>query len=203
MEPWIQQAKTKIVKLTKQVTDENPNADILVSFVGYRDYGDAEPILTLPFQTPSDIMWKIRGVFAEGGNDQAEDVAHGLQAALGFDWSESDVKIVFHIADAPAHGLTFHTARVSDRYPGGDPHGIDPRDSIEKMSFMDVQYTFVKIHDSTDTMIEQFHNCYSHGGSFTVIDLRAQGEYAPHAFSEVMSECITRSITQHTASIAP
>ena len=198
-------------ELVDRVRDDHPLATIRVSFVGYRDYGDVVPMVQFPFQNAQDIMNAIRNVGAEGGDDQAEDVAHALFSAVNQDWTNADVKLVFHIADAPAHGETFHTLRVSDRYPRGDPHGLDPRDFVEKLSFLDVHYTFVRIHESTDTMIELFHNCYAQGGSFTVIDLVNQrsrrmapvGTGDPEMFGEALSRRITESITQHyTASQA-
>jgi hypothetical protein len=210
MGPWIYQAKTRMVDLIDQVKKEHPAANIQVSFVGYRDYGDDEPKIVIPFQKAEDTMMAIRQVEAEGGDDQAEDVVHALQTAVYQDWSDANVKIVFHIADAPAHGEAFHSIHISDRYPRGDPDGLDPRDFVEKMSFLDIHYTFVRIHESTDTMIEQFHNCYVQGGTFCVIDLfsqrggRRRGDGDPEALSATLSHTITQRITQHyTSSLAP
>jgi hypothetical protein len=199
MEPWIHQAKTRMVELVDRVREQHPRARVLVSFVGYRDYGDAEQMVEFPFDNAQTTMNAIRGVQADGGDDQAEDVVHALFRAVHQDWTDADVKIVFHIADAPAHGREFHTLRVSDRFPRGDPHGLDPRDFVEKLSFLNVHYTFVRIHDSTDTMLEQFHNCYAQGGTFSVIDLLNQRTRTrnPEVLSEALTRSITDSITQH------
>lgn len=201
MTPWIHQAKTRMVELTNQVRSQHETAHLLVSFIGYRDYDDDERIIEIPFQNPRDTMEQIRMVEAEGGDDIAEDVAHGLERALHQDWSDANVKIVFHIADAPAHGDAFHDSRVSDRYPRGDPEGFDPRDFVERMSLLDIHFTFVKIHPRTDTMIEQFDNCYAKGGSFKVIDLLSRNHFGE---SELLSVALTRSIsdsiTQYTSS---
>jgi hypothetical protein len=209
MEPWIQQAKTKIVDVTNRIQSENPSAEVVVAFVGYRDYGDEERSIVLPFQDPRSVMREIRGVFAEGGDDQAEDVAHAMMEAHHLEWTGADLKFVFHIADAPAHGLGFHSPAISDRFPRGDPDGLDPRDFVERMSFLDINFTFVKINNSTDTMIEQFHNCYGHGGVLSVIDLRPQHydrtlgdpqEHVSELFSNAVSREVTLSIHRHTAS---
>lgn len=207
MGPWIHEAKTKMVKLIDTVHEQNPTARVRVGFVGYRDYGDDERYITIPFMNAVDTMAQIQRVAAVGGDDHAEDVAHALQRAVVMDWFRADVKIVFHIADAPAHGMAFHTPLVSDRFPRGDPDGLDPRDFVEKLSFLDVHYTFVKIHASTDTMIEQFHNCYGNGGTFSVIDLLAQesllpqvGTSDPERMSDELLRSVTRSITSYTSS---
>jgi hypothetical protein len=192
MDPWIHEAKTRMVELTREVQRQHPIANILTAFVGYRDYDDAEPMIVLPFQTPQAIMEQIQDIQAEGGNDIAEDVATALERALHQDWLDADVKIVFHIADAPAHGLNFHAPHVSDRFPSGDPNGLDPRDFVERMSFLNIHFTFVRIHASTDMMIEEFYNCYTKGGSFKVIDLQHQ-----HRFGLEVTRSISDSITLH------
>lgn len=205
MDPYIQHAKTKMASLVEDVYREQPDAVIQVSFIGYRDYGDEERMIVIPFQDARETMYRIRDVQAFGGDDIAEDVAHGLEAALHQDWSGADVKIVFLIADAPAHGSVFHTAYVSDRYPRGDPEGFDPRDFVEKMSFENIDFTFVRIHGRTDTMIEIFENCYANGGTFRVIDLRPQSIHpaGPDVLSFELTRSISESITQqYTASQA-
>lgn len=212
MGPWIDQAKAKIGEMTRVIRRENPDAEILVGFVGYRDYGDRDRMIVIPFQDSHHIMRCIRDVEAHGGDDQAEDVAHAMQEAHHMDWRGADVKCVVQIADAPAHGLQFHSSAVSDRFPRGDPDGLDPRDFVERMSFLDIDFTFVKITNSTDTMIEQFHNCYGHGGEFRVIDLRPQhydetlgdprGDVS-NLLSAAVCRDVTHSIHRHTASQEP
>jgi hypothetical protein len=202
MGPWIHQAKTRMVELTDQVRTQHPNTNLTTCFVGYRDYGDDERLIVVPFGHPQQTMERIQMVEAKGGDDCAEDVAHGLEVAVHQDWSNAYVKIVFHIADAPAHGLAFHSPNVSDRFPRGDPDGFDPRDFVEKMSFIDIHYTFVRIHHSTDTMIEVFHNCYTQGGAFSVLDLCKQGvrHDTAESLSLELTRCISESITQHYTS---
>lgn len=196
MDPCIREAKTRMVELTREVQRQHPAAIIQTSFVGYRDYGDTEPLVVLPFQTPQATMEQIQEVQAEGGNDIAEDVATAMERAVHQDWAGSDVKIVFHIADAPAHGLVFHAPHISDRFPSGDPNGLDPRDFVERMSLLDIHFTFVRIHESTDTMIEEFYNCYTKGGSFKVIDLQTQ-RHRRGVLGDELTRSISDSITHH------
>ena len=206
MEPWIEQAKTRIVEIMDSVSAEHPRARCRVGFVGYRDYGDREQSIVIPFQHPEDAMERIQGVHAEGGDDIAEDVAHGLQNALNMEWSDADVRMVVHIADAPAHGRTYHSPLVSDRYPRGDPAGLNLEEIVQCLSSLAIDFTFVKINDSTDTMIEAFHNCFAYDGSFRLIDLRPQAFGRPYTddtstlLPPLLSRAITQSIGQHTAS---
>jgi hypothetical protein len=203
MEPWIAQAKTRMTEITDNVAYEYPHARCRVGFVGYRDYGDRERLFTVPFQHPADAMEQIRGVEAEGGDDTAEDVAHGLDAAANMEWSGAAVRIVVHIADAPAHGFMYHDITMSDRYPHGDPTGLDLDTLVQRLSSLGIDFTFVKINDSTDTMLEAFHNSYGHGGTFRVLDLRPQNfeRGAPHThLPPLLTRAITNSIGQHTIS---
>ena len=210
MQPWIRQAKTKMVELIARVSDSHPNTTIQVGFVGYRDYDDVEPILVIPFQDAKYTMAQIQSVEAEGGDDEAEDVAHGLFHALHMDWFGADVNIVFHIADAPAHGSQFHGPRVSDRFPEGDPDGHDPLRSLCHLVEMDTEYTFVRITSTTDVMIDVFHGTYTHhGGRFRVIDLHPQsydGRYGTRRenmaefLSPAISTIVSEAVSQHSAS---
>jgi hypothetical protein len=200
MGPWIHQAKTKMVSIVEGVRIEHPLAMMKVAFVGYRDYGDTERHIVIPFMGVAETMASIQNVNAEGGDDTAEDVAHGLFNALHQDWTGANVKLVFHIADAPPHGMDFHHPRVSDRFPSGDPDGLDPRDTIERMSFLDIHFTFVQIDSSTDIMMEEFNNCYTQGGTFTVVDLRPQ--CTRYTFDQTLTRSISDSITEYTSSQA-
>jgi hypothetical protein len=200
MGPWIRQAQIKTTKIVHDIRHDHPTADVRVAFVGYRDYDDIERFVVHNFAKPETTMRSIRHVEPLGGDDLAEDVAHALAKTLHLDWSDADVRMVIHIADAPAHGDAFHRPTVSDRFPEGDPEGLDPRDFIEKFSFLDIEYTFVSITKDTDVMIEAFYDCYKQGGTFRVIDLQEQGA---EAMSHALSQTISESITQHTASQVP
>ncbi len=207
MGPWIAEAKQKTVDMVKDVCKTHPGAEVQVAFVGYRDYGDQKKISLVDFKSPQDAQQAIQIIEAEGGDDDAEDVAMALKMVLSLTWS-GDMKFVVHITDAPAHGTQFHTADISDRFPSGDPDGRDPRDSIEKFSFLDINYTFVKISRDTDMMIREFERCYKQGGTFTVLDLlpqtkkqsRSTGDPENISFSAEVSRYISESITQHTIS---
>jgi hypothetical protein len=209
MSVWIEEAKNKTVEIMDNVKRDQPNATILVGFVGYRDYGDARQYKVVDFSPAEYTMNAIQDVYAEGGDDEAEDVAGALFRALHLCWSAGDVRMIFHIADAPAHGLDFHSATVSDRFPRGDPNGLDPRDSVEKFSFLNIDYTFVKTSNTTDSMIEKFAKCYAHGGMFQVLDLRPQGPRVSICsdpamnLSREVTRHITQSIAMYTSSQAP
>jgi hypothetical protein len=97
----------------------------------------------------------------------------------------------------------YHEVCVSDRYPRGDPLGLQLDQIVEHFSSLDVDFTFVKINDSTDTMLEAFHNSYAHGGVFRVLDLRPQTSDVGEThirLPPLLTRAITHSIEQHTSS---
>jgi len=179
MEPWIQAAKDEIREIVRTTQETFPFTDFKVAFVGYRDHGDRERFITVPFTTVDDLLGSIQHVHAEGGDDIAEDVGGGMNMARELNWADADLRSVFHIADAPAHGREYHNASVSDRYPRGDPAMNSPKNIIGSFSGLGVDYTFVRINDNTDKMIEVFFEHYVHGGEFKVVDLQNQGYITP------------------------
>lgn len=207
MEPWIRAAKTKIQEIVNNAKEDHPDAEFEVGLVAYRDYGDLVRFRIVDFTTPSVVMSSLRNVHAEGGDDEAEDVAHALLHATWMRWDNANVQMVFHIADAPPHGLAFHTPYVSDRFPGGDPEGLDPRESLRVLSRNNVSYTFVKITSATDTMLDVFFNAWPGDDSdFRVIDLRPQAFGRGHGvdtsdlLSPAVSQVVTQAIDRHISS---
>lgn len=220
MEPWIQAAKTQVHTMILNTRNEQPTAEFQTAFVGYRDYGDAERFIVVDFTEPDHMLSQIVNVHADGGDDAAEDVAGGLDRALELSWENANVQMVVHIADAPPHGRNYHSAALSDRYPDGDPNGNNPAIYIEKFVNRNIDYTFVKINDTTDTMLDRFADVWDGHPGFKVLDLRPQdyveGPSAcymtpPRArmqdqtllLSPGVSRAVTESITRYTSSRAP
>lgn len=202
MERWIQAAKTQIQTIVDTTRAQHgDDIHMRVGFVGYRDYGEQERFLVQDFTDVPTLLARIRDVHAEGGDDVAEDVAGGLHEIEQLSWDDDGVKLMIHIADAPPHGLQFHARYVSDRYPAGDPSGRNPLDSISKLFQRGIDYTFIQINHSTDTMVEQFSNSYLEAGRFKVLDLQGQ---QPELFLErSITDTLTASITHYTCSQDP
>lgn len=201
MTPWLEQAKTRIREMTTTIRRQHPNTEIQVALVAYRDYGDIQRFRVVSFTTPEAVMDALRPLQAEGGDDDAEDVAHALQHAMDLTW-EGDVNSVIHITDAPAHGSLYHAPRISDRFPQGDPAGLDPRHILHDMSERGFAYTFVKITSATDTMLDVFQNAWTGPGDFSVIDLRPQhydrslGDPVNQDMSSLLSPAVARAVSQ-------
>jgi von Willebrand factor type A domain len=100
-------AKKKIWSIASTIVDTNPDADIAMSIVAYRDRGDAYVVKTEPLSEDIQGLYgKLVRLEADGGDDTPESVNEALDKAINnLQWSSGpDVKrIVFLVGDAPPH----------------------------------------------------------------------------------------------------
>ena len=123
MSSWIQRSKDTLKEIIDNVKSDNPDLDVRVCFVGYRDIQDKPRFSIHEFTTDLDKIKKyISGVTANGGGDFPEDVQGGFHEALKQDWEAKSVKMAFHIFDAPGHGKDI-CPTGHDNYPFGSPDG--------------------------------------------------------------------------------
>ena len=103
----IEGAKRKIWSIATAIVDSNPDADIRMGLVAYRDIGDE--YVTRKFELTTDIQDLYANLLelkARGGGDWAESVNEALDTAVNkMKWSDGgDVRrIVFLVGDAPPH----------------------------------------------------------------------------------------------------
>jgi von Willebrand factor type A domain len=100
-------AKKKIWSIASTIVDTNPDADIAMSIVAYRDRGDAYVVKSEPLSEDIQGLYgKLVRLEADGGDDTPESVNEALDKAINnLQWSSgSNVKrIVFLVGDAPPH----------------------------------------------------------------------------------------------------
>jgi uncharacterized protein YegL len=100
-------AKRKIWSIATTIVDTNPNAEVSMALVVYRDRGDDYVVKTTPLSEDIQGMYgKLVKLEADGGGDTPESVNEALDKAVSnLQWSGgSDVKrIVFLVGDAPPH----------------------------------------------------------------------------------------------------
>jgi von Willebrand factor type A domain len=103
----IEGAKRKIWSIATAIVDSNPDADIRMGLVAYRDIGD--DYVTRAFDLTTDIQDLYANLLelkARGGGDWPESVNEALDVTVNkLHWTPSgDVKrIVFLVGDAPPH----------------------------------------------------------------------------------------------------
>ncbi len=100
-------AKRKIWSIATTIVETNPDADIAMALVAYRDIGDEYVVKT------EQLSEDIQGIYgrlvrleADGGDDTPESVNKALDEAVnGLQWSSGDNvrRIVFLVGDAPPH----------------------------------------------------------------------------------------------------
>jgi Mg-chelatase subunit ChlD len=107
MASLIDGAKKKIWSIANTIVDINPNADVRMALIGYRDFGDK--YVTKSFDMTRDIQGlygKLLKFQAYGGGDMPEAVNEALNASVkDLHWSkqENTRRIIFLVGDAPPH----------------------------------------------------------------------------------------------------
>jgi hypothetical protein len=107
MGPLIEGAKRKIWSIATAILDANPDAQIRMGLVAYRDIGD--DYVTRKFDLTTDIQDLYANLLelrAKGGGDWPESVNEALDVAVNkLAWTRGDDvrRIVFLVGDAPPH----------------------------------------------------------------------------------------------------
>lgn len=186
MAPWIKAAKDQIVDIIESTQKRYADTHVYVGFVGYRDVDDSVPIVHLPFTTDiASVKRVLENTRAEEGDDEAEDVAHGLEYALEhMKWQNADVKLLIHITDAPNHGARYHLGQVSDRFPEGIPNRSSLETLAECFAGKKIDYVFFRTTYKTDIMTDIMYDAYRYAyedihfedpdNHFRIVDLTDQ-----------------------------
>ncbi|MDR6290536.1 MULTISPECIES: vWA domain-containing protein [Inquilinus] len=107
MADLIDGAKRKIWSIATTIVEANPDAEIRIALVAYRDRGD--DYVTRTYELTTDIQGlygKLLQLRADGGGDWPESVNEALHDAVTkVRWSQGGQarKIVFLVGDAPPH----------------------------------------------------------------------------------------------------
>jgi hypothetical protein len=126
MNTWIERSKDTLKEIIDNVRADNPDLDVRVCFVGYRDIESLPRFSIHEFTSDLEKIKKyISGVNTVSGgynDDFPEDVQGGFHEALKRDWKANSIKMAFHIFDAPGHGKDI-CPDYRDSYPAGSPDG--------------------------------------------------------------------------------
>ena len=107
MSGLIQGAKDKIWSIANEVFATEPTPEIKFGLIGYRDRSDKYVTKAMDLTTDLDaIHTELMAFQADGGGDTPESVNQALHEAVAdMSWSDSDsvLKLVFLVGDAPPH----------------------------------------------------------------------------------------------------
>jgi uncharacterized protein YegL len=103
----IEGAKRKIWSIATAIVDSNPDAEVRMGLVAYRDIGDDYVTKTFDLTTDiQDLYAHLLELKARGGGDWPESVNEALDVAVNkLQWTPSSDtrRIVFLVGDAPPH----------------------------------------------------------------------------------------------------
>jgi hypothetical protein len=194
MSPWITLARNRIQEIIENVKADNPNTRVEIAYVGYRDF-DVNCFDLLDFTQNIELFKKHLGeIKVFGGEDFAEDVAGGLYLVfedLAWELDKDYTRMIVHIADAPAHGDMFASAN-DDQHPGKSHELIE---QINECITNDINYTFIRVDDSTDRMTNKIQEMY--GDKFTLLNLIEPGTELETTFSRDLSRTITMTVNRY------
>jgi hypothetical protein len=107
MGPLIEGAKRKIWSIATAIIDANPDAEIRMGLVAYRDIGDEYVTRTVNLTTDiQDLYAKLLDLRAQGGGDWPESVNEALEVGVTkLSWTQGAeiCRIMFLVGDAPPH----------------------------------------------------------------------------------------------------
>ena len=121
-------AKRKIWSIANSIVDANPDADIRMALIGYRDKGD--DYVTDVHDMTGDIQALYGNLMrfqADGGGDRPESVNEALdQAVHALGWSSDGqtTKIIFLVGDAPPHMDYDNAPKYPEVIRDADQRGI-------------------------------------------------------------------------------
>ncbi|HEX8850388.1 MAG TPA: carboxypeptidase regulatory-like domain-containing protein [Gemmatimonadaceae bacterium] len=122
--------QSELRDIVTRVHDAEPELDIRISIVFYRDRGDEFVTRTLPFTRSVDsAVAFLAGTSAGGGGDYPEDMNAGFAEMMRQDWSRDVApRMLFVIGDAPPqlYQDERYTYREAIREAGGDRIAMYP-----------------------------------------------------------------------------
>ncbi len=164
MREYIENAKLTCQNLMKDVRKqyEGDIKSIQFGVVAYRDHpfyqnDDWEFVTSIrQLTTDADAIDFLEKLKARGGGDIPEAVLDGLSdAASKIDWRVISTKFIFHIADAPPHGLQYCGKDVKDDFLTGCPCNIKIENIASIMKEKKIQYQLLKIVHKPEPFIEK------------------------------------------------
>ncbi len=100
-------AKRKIWSIANTIVEQNPEADVAMGLVAFRDRGDEYVVKTHQMTEDLQSLYgRLVKFEADGGDDTPESVNEALAVAVSdINWSKGDNvrRIVFLVGDAPPH----------------------------------------------------------------------------------------------------
>ena len=116
---------------------------------------------------------ELEKIKEQSGGDVAEDWVSGYRIALDdLSWGNG-TKLIFHFADAPAHGKIFNTDKKSDDFidDENDIHGKNLIDLIKRCSDRNIKITGISINKVASFKVFQNEYMKVNGPKYEIIEV--------------------------------
>ena len=203
MNSWINSLKNICVNLFEEIV--NKYKEYIFSFSAVL-YGDKPSYITdenykIDF-TENILKFKseLEEIHLQNGDDTAEDWVSGFKIALEELIWGNGTKLIFHFADAPAHGKIFNTERASDNFLNDedDIHGKNLLKLINRCSMRNIKITGISINHVSS--FEVFKNEYEKvkGPKYEIInidsyELEEENNNIDKKIFEIIEKCINEN----------
>jgi hypothetical protein len=206
MGSWMDAAKTHLTGIVGSLQKETKVGKIRVSYIGYRDWKDEGRLVCHDFVPIATAEATLLPLMCEqrpsGGDDLEEDVLIAFHAALtDISW-ESDLRIMLHLADAPAHG--YGQRGGGDRFKDGRcpdqkaPH-LSLKETLTKLAgTKKVDLLFCRLDsygNSNAKMESMFSEVYQDGPGFGILPMSEGAGKFKDAILSTLSTSMLQALT--------
>ena len=150
----------------------------------------------------NEFKSKLEGYELQNGDDVAEDWVSGFECALDkLNW-KNGTKLIFHIADAPAHGKRFNTDKKDDKFLNNvnDTHGDKLLDLIKRCSERNIKITGISIDKVCSFKVFQEEYEKVDGPKYEIIEINGKELIKGNDYiNKKMLSIIENSINQNKA----
>lgn len=161
MGPYIKRAKDAVQRIILKAQEllVGSEESVKFGFVAYRDHPPEDNTYVTIKQDLCDqekIKLFISSLSAQGGGDGPEAVLDGLNVAIqNMSYRKDSLRFLFHIADAPPHGMEY-TSGKRDGFPLGCPCGLTIDHLAVLIKKKNIKYKLLKIGTYPNTMASIF-----------------------------------------------
>ena len=167
---WLDEAKKRVTNIVEEITDNNPGSKIRISFIGYRDFFEANEKRQYDSQEFTEDINEFNNFLTKldccGGGDEPEDIVGALGQALNMKW-ESSSRYAVLVCDAPCHGKKYHKISY-DKFANGDPSGVLLEDVMKQFYEKGITFYCIEINTSTKKMFKIMEEVYNDNDKFHV-----------------------------------
>ena len=204
MGSWMAASKMHLANILASLKKETQVGKIRVSFLGYRDWEDTGRLVCHDFvdigSVEDNLLPLMRHQMPSGGGDMEEDVLIAYHAALTNITWESDVRIMLHVADAPAHGYGDRGDRFKDgRCPDQKAPHLSLKETLTRLADnkkVDLLFCRVDSYGSVNAKMERmFSDVYNDGPGFGVLPM----SYGASKFKDAILSTLSSSLLQAMA----